>query len=114
MCKCTPGIKTPFCGRGDCVWPRNKKTENQPIPNRFDYIEYDKIAQMKQGAFKKLVVEFEASIETFLPFDKATIANKTKAMNHLEMAYAWLGKAIRDEQIARNGSATLMEERTDS
>lgn len=21
MCKCTPGIKTPFCGRGDCQWP---------------------------------------------------------------------------------------------
>ncbi len=22
MCKCTPEIKTPFCGRGDCQWPK--------------------------------------------------------------------------------------------
>lgn len=21
MCKCTPEIKTPFCGQGDCQWP---------------------------------------------------------------------------------------------
>lgn len=21
MCKCTPEIRTPFCGKGDCVWP---------------------------------------------------------------------------------------------
>lgn len=21
MCKCNPSIRTPFCGKGDCVWP---------------------------------------------------------------------------------------------
>lgn len=21
MCRCTPEIRTPFCGKGDCVWP---------------------------------------------------------------------------------------------
>jgi hypothetical protein len=21
MCKCTPEIKTPFCGKGNCQWP---------------------------------------------------------------------------------------------
>ena len=21
MCKCTPEIRTPFCGKGDCQWP---------------------------------------------------------------------------------------------
>ena len=25
MCKCTPEIRTPFCGRGDCVWPGTHK-----------------------------------------------------------------------------------------
>lgn len=25
MCKCTPNIRTPFCGKGDCVWPHEKK-----------------------------------------------------------------------------------------
>ncbi len=22
MCKCTPGIKTPFCGKVGCEWPK--------------------------------------------------------------------------------------------
>ena len=26
MCKCTPEIRTPFCGRGDCLWPHFDKT----------------------------------------------------------------------------------------
>lgn len=21
MCRCTPGLKSPFCGVGDCQWP---------------------------------------------------------------------------------------------
>lgn len=24
MCQCTPGIRTPYCGRGTCVWPHAK------------------------------------------------------------------------------------------
>lgn len=24
MCQCTPNIRTPFCGRGTCVWPDAK------------------------------------------------------------------------------------------
>lgn len=24
MCKCTPEIRTPFCGKGDCKWPEDK------------------------------------------------------------------------------------------
>jgi hypothetical protein len=27
MCRCTPAIKTPFCGRGDCQWPRDANRE---------------------------------------------------------------------------------------
>jgi hypothetical protein len=29
----------------------------------------------------------------------------------LEEAYMWIGKAVRDDQIERNGSAELLEER---
>ena len=25
MCKCTPQIRTPYCGKGDCVWPHEKE-----------------------------------------------------------------------------------------
>jgi len=24
MCQCTPEIRTPYCGKGDCVWPGSK------------------------------------------------------------------------------------------
>ncbi len=23
MCQCTPEIKTPFCGKGNCQWPKS-------------------------------------------------------------------------------------------
>jgi hypothetical protein len=25
MCACTPEIRTPFCGRGECKWPEQSK-----------------------------------------------------------------------------------------
>lgn len=35
------------------------------------------------------------------------------AITKLEEFYMWVGKAIRDEQLLRNGSAELQEERKD-
>jgi hypothetical protein len=29
MCKCTPNIRTPFCGEGDCKWPKDLPKEGQ-------------------------------------------------------------------------------------
>lgn len=29
MCKCTPSIRTPFCGRGECVWLAAKAIEDE-------------------------------------------------------------------------------------
>lgn len=82
--------------------------------SRFDYVEYDEIAATKQLGFKNLCMGIDQAIEEMLPFDKATIAAKTKAINHLEICYMWLGKALRDEQIARNGGASLQEQRNNS
>lgn len=31
MCQCTPEIRTPYCGKGDCVWP-GSKPENAREP----------------------------------------------------------------------------------
>lgn len=25
MCQCTPSIRTPFCGKGDCKWPKESE-----------------------------------------------------------------------------------------
>ena len=31
MCRCTPGIRTPFCGKPDCEWPE-PLTKKEWIP----------------------------------------------------------------------------------
>jgi hypothetical protein len=32
MCKCTPGIRTPFCGKPGCEWPPQKlEQSDQPL-----------------------------------------------------------------------------------
>ena len=32
MCKCTPEIRTPYCGKGDCQWPED--TFESPFATR--------------------------------------------------------------------------------
>jgi hypothetical protein len=36
---------------------------------------------------------------------------KALALTKLEEVYMWIGKAIRDDQLSRNGTAELQEER---
>lgn len=74
---------------------------------RFDYVKYDDKAQVDQAEFKKLMEGLEANIESRLGIGRA----KALALTALEESYMWIGKAIRDDQIIRNGSAELQEER---
>lgn len=75
--------------------------------NRFDYVAYDESAQAKQNAAKHYAKLMETCIETNLP----PSAEKTLALRALEVSYMWIGKAVRDDQINRNGSAPLQESR---
>lgn len=75
--------------------------------SRFDYVKYDDKAAVQQAGFKKLVTEVEEYIEGSLFSPRA----KALALTKLEECYMWIGKAIRDDQISRNGSAELQEER---
>jgi len=77
--------------------------------SRFDYVQYDEQAAMKQEHFKGLVTALEAKVEEYLPNGRA----KALVLTNLEEVYMWIGKGIRDEQIARNGSAPLQERRKD-
>lgn len=72
------------------------------MPGRFDYVKYDSSASDKQAAFKEAFENIEAGIEGRLMTGRA----KALVLTHLEEAYMWIGKAIRDEQIARGGDAT--------
>lgn len=76
--------------------------------SRFDYVKYDLEASAKQDAFKKRFIELHSLVDS-LPKSRASSLVSTK----LEEAYMWIGKAIRDDQIVRNGSAEPQEERKD-
>ena len=78
--------------------------------SRFDYVKYDEQAMILQDSFKGILKQLDSSISIYLRPGRA----QSLALTKLEEAYMWIGKAIRDDQIARNGSAELQEERGDS
>lgn len=68
------------------------------MPSRFDYIKYDDEAIRNQNRFKSLFVQLDIYLAG-MPDGRA----KSLVLTKLEEAYMWVGKAIRDEQIARTG-----------
>lgn len=80
------------------------------MANRFDYVKYDGKACLQQDEFKQSFYHLEQRVELELQSPRA----KALVITKLEEAYMWIGKAIRDDQIARNGVAELQEERTNS
>lgn len=75
-------------------------------PSRFDYVKYDDVALDQQQHAKCLMSDAERMIDGL-----KSPRSKALAITKLEEVYMWIGKAIRDDQIARNGSAELQEER---
>lgn len=100
------------------------------VPSKYDYVKYDDVAVGQQEAFKHSVEKLDnLLVTTFgqIPEDSVDIPmldgstvksaltqNFKDAVHYLEIAYMKIGKAIRDQQILRNGAAELQEERTDS
>jgi hypothetical protein len=85
--------------------------------SRFDYVKYDDGAMADQDQSKRIVMRLEQFINS-IGYAQAKLTPdclraKAIAMTKLEECYMWIGKAIRDDQIARNGSAPLQEERKD-
>lgn len=69
--------------------------------SRFDYTKYDEDSIETQRIFKEIFVKLEDFIELALVSSRP----KSLALTALEECYTWVGKSIRDDQIARNGSA---------
>lgn len=86
--------------------------------SRFDYVKYDAGAAQNQETAKDAVMKLEKLVNGIGYaqglVSKETARAKALAITKLEEFYMWVGKAIRDDQIARNGSAPLQEERTNS
>lgn len=78
--------------------------------SRFDYIAYDENAAQNQANFKQICINLETAIDENLRAGRP----KSLALTALEECYMWIGKQIRDDQIARNGEAKLLESRSNS
>lgn len=79
------------------------------MSKRFDYVKYDEKAHGLQESIKSQFMCIEAMLNN-LPQSR----EKSLVLTKMEEAYMWIGKAIREDQIARNGSAELQEHRTNS
>lgn len=75
------------------------------MSQRFSYVQYDAESATKQQDLKALFEGVEQYADKNISDGRA----KSLVMTHLEIAYMWTGKAIRDEQIARTGK---VEEQT--
>jgi hypothetical protein len=74
---------------------------------RFDFVKFDAESIESVAEIKVIFEDLEDEIEDRLPEGRA----KSLAMTRLEEAYMWVGKAIRDSQIDRNGVADPNESR---
>lgn len=80
--------------------------QNESI--RFSYVRYDAQATAKQEQFKAEFEKLERMAYAMLPDGRA----RSLFLTALEESYMWTGKAIRDEQIARNSQPQHVPERT--
>jgi len=72
---------------------------------RFEYVKYDEEATRHSQDAVKRVDDVRAFIETNLKPGRASAL----AMTKLEECYMWIGKAIRDDQVARSASKESKE-----
>lgn len=66
------------------------------MSGRFDYVKYDDTATIAQAEFKGQFLKLEAMVSG-LKDGRA----KSLVLTKIEEAYMWVGKAIRDDQVAR-------------
>lgn len=78
------------------------------MSQRFSYVKYDDASVEKQETFKQLFEDIEEFAAANLPESRA----RSLLMTALEEAYMWTGKAIRDEQIARESQPEHTPERS--
>lgn len=79
--------------------PTTTTTTGKVAP-RFSYVAYDFTAAAKQKTFRDAFEALEQTVETTLVAGRA----KALVLTALEEAYMWVGKSIRDEQVARTGA----------
>ena len=77
------------------------------MSERFSYVKYDAQAKIQQEALKEIFEKVEVMVS-----DLKDGRAKSLVLTHLEEAYMWTGKALRDEQIARGSQPDHVPERS--
>lgn len=73
----------------------------------FSYVKYDEDSIQQQEKAKKMCEEMEQFIDSL-----GKGRPQSLALTALEETYMWIGKAIRDNQIARGSQVEHVAERT--
>lgn len=85
--------------------------------SRFDYVKYDATATEAHSAIKAQVEKLEELVNQIgagTCAQNASARAKALAITKLEEFNMWVGKAFRDDQIARGGSSTHEPSRSES
>lgn len=73
--------------------------------SRFDAVAFDSNSVEKRGKLKETFTALETMVERVLGVQETRA--KAQVMAHLEEAFGWCGRAIRDQQIdSRGGDVT--------
>lgn len=78
------------------------------MSQRFSYVKYTEKSTKTQEEFKRRFVDLESFADRYLPESRA----RSLFFTHLEEAYMWTGKAIRDQQVAGGSQTEHVAERT--
>ena len=73
---------------------------------RFNYVAYDEIAQRDQQELKGMMESLESRVDTIEPLGQSASRAKALIYTKLEEAYMWMGKLVRDNQVARTREST--------
>lgn len=77
-------------------WINWGKARVSVVSSRFDHVTYDFLSRLLQAKFKERFNCISAEVEK-LPDGRS----RQHAIDRLEEAYMWVGKAIRDGQLNR-------------
>ncbi len=78
--------------------------------SRFDGIAFNEQSKTWSSELKKSFEKLEEQIDNYLLDSRS----KSVAITHLEDAFMWINKAIKDQQIKSEGDPALQQERAEN
>lgn len=90
MCKCTPSIRTPFCGKAGCRWPEEEKPQ-------------------KINPQEKYLEDFKYCKQQFAEVCRSTLGDFALEITHAAMQRNEDGEPMKSDLFASRVSLTIMQ-----